>query len=235
MGDASGGLSMARIKGEIHSLRDLPHGNIKDMRDKRFGRLIVLEYAGLHGKGKRQRACWRCVCDCGKKTTVIGHSLRSGHTKSCGCLNREAINFSVFKHGMCDIPEYSIWRAMKSRCYGLNNAAFKHYGGRGIRVCQEWNDSFVAFLADMGKRPSDKYTLERIDNEGDYTPKNCRWATCAEQNRNNRRTRLLTFRNEILCVTDWAKALGMNRETLSYRLRHNWSVERALSTPVRGT
>ena len=212
---------------------DLPNKNIKDMHGKQFGRLTVLEYAGLRGNGKRQRACWHCICDCGKETTVIGHSLRSGHTKSCGCLNREAIFLSATKHGMYDTAEYSIWRAMKSRCRGLNSVAFKYYGGRGIKICQEWSNNFVTFFADMGERPSDKHTLERINNDGDYKPSNCRWATRAEQNRNKRDTRLLTFRGETRCVTDWAKTLGISTGGLFYRLRHNWSIERALTTPVR--
>lgn len=209
---------------------DLPNGNIKDMRGKRFGRLTVLEYAGSRGSG--QYAHWHCICDCGQEAAIKGQSLRAGDTRSCGCLNQE-MRHSAKVHGMHNIPEYHIWQAAKARCNNSNNAKFEHYGGRGIKMCREWQDNFAVFIADVGRRPEGKYTLERIDNDGNYEPSNCQWATYATQNRNNRRTRLLTFRGETHCLTDWAKIVGLNRDALNARIRSGWSIKKALTTPLR--
>jgi hypothetical protein len=136
------------------------------------------------------------------------------------------------KHGLHGVPEYWVWHRAKDRCKNPNNPKFKHYGGRGIKMCQEWRDSFAAFIASMGRRPAGRYTLDRIDNNGDYEPGNCRWATYAAQNRNNRRTRLLTFQGKTHCITDWADILGMSRATLYGRIYRGWSTEKALTAPL---
>ncbi len=206
------------------------NGNVKDMRGKRFGRLAVLGYAS--SRGSSQSAYWCCVCDCGQKATIRGQSLRSGETKSCGCLNQEMRHLSNRKHGLYGIPEYWVWHSAKDRCCNPNDAKFKHYGDRGIQMCQEWHDSFATFIADMGRRPKGRYTLDRIDNDGNYEPGNCRWATYAEQSRNNRRTRLLPFQGETHCLTDWANKLGMKRVTLHSRLSRGWSLESSLMAPL---
>ena len=134
---------------------------------------------------------------------------------------------------MCDTPEYRAWRAAKSRCNNPNNISFKNYGGRGIRMCKAWSDDFAVFAANMGKRPSDKHSLDRNDNDGDYGPDNCRWATRAEQNRNSRQNRFLTFRGKTHCIADWVKILGMRRGTLQDRIYRGWSIEKAITTPAR--
>lgn len=206
------------------------NGKVKDMHGKRFERLVVLEYAG--SRGPNQNAYWHCICDCGQKVTTRGQNLRAGDTKSCGCLNQEMRRLSHLKHGLYSIPEYWVWHSAKDRCHNPNDAKFKHYGGRGIQMCQEWRDSFTAFIANMGRRPKGKYTLDRIDNDGDYEPGNCRWATYAEQNRNNRRTRFLTFQGETHCLSDWATKLGMCRATLDGRFRLGWSIEEAFTAPL---
>jgi len=205
------------------------NGNVKDMRGKRFGRLTALEYAG----SRRKRAQWYCICDCSNKTVVGGTSLRLGNTKSCGCLSKETTNFLTGQHDMCNTSEYRAWRAAKSRCNNPNNISFKNYGERGIKMCKAWSDDFVVFVTDMGKRPSSKHSLDRNDNDGDYGPNNCRWATRAEQNRNSRQNRFLTFRNRTYCFTDWANILGMNRRTLRDRFDRGWSIEKAFTTPIR--
>lgn len=137
------------------------------------------------------------------------------------------------QHGMCGTPEYRSWRAAKSRCNNPSNVNFKNYGGRGIRMCKAWSDDFTIFAADMGKRPSAKYSLDRNDNDGDYEPNNCRWATRAEQSRNSRQNRFLTFQNKTYCFTDWANILGMDRSTLRDRFYRGWSIEKAFTTPIR--
>jgi len=128
-------------------------------------------------------------------------------------------------------PEYKAWTAMHQRCKNPKCAGFEHYGGRGIKVCERWNYS-IAFLVDMGPRPSPKHSLDRIDNDGDYTPENCRWSLIAEQLRNTRRNKRITFRGETRCLADWAQLYGLDPNTLHARLTvYGWTVEEALTTP----
>ncbi len=135
------------------------------------------------------------------------------------------------KHGRFGTPEYRAWNQMIQRCHNANNPMFRYYGGRGIHVCDRWRASFSDFFSDMGERPSARHSLDRKDNNGDYCPENCRWATRSQQARNTRVIPLLSFQGVSLCVADWADRLGFKKHTLHNRLVYGWSVEEALTTP----
>jgi hypothetical protein len=135
-------------------------------------------------------------------------------------------------HGLSNTREYRIWNSMRQRCNNPSAKQYDSYGGRGIRVCERWNE-FSAFIADMGFRPSRQLSLERIDNDGDYCPENCRWATKTQQQRNTRWCHLLTYNGKTRCVTEWAEVVGIHRNTIHHRLHLGWSTERALTAPLR--
>jgi hypothetical protein len=157
-----------------------------DLTGQRFGKLIV---TGFSHRNKDGKSCYICVCDCGGAKVICGGSLVSGLTRSCGCL-RIGGPGSLPKHGMSFTPEYKAWCNMKNRCLNPKLPIYKYYGGRGIKVCDRWMNSFENFLADMGKKPSLELTIDRVDNNGNYEPGNCRWATMKEQSFNKRTTKL---------------------------------------------
>ena len=202
-------------------------------RGDRYGRLVVIKEAARHRDGCR---CFLCRCDCGSEVRVKLVLLRTGGTQSCGCLQKElaaARRRADAKHGMEGTPTYRSWSHMKSRCTNPHHKYYRHYGGRGITICQRWMDSFEAFLEDMGERPSMKYSIDRIDNDGNYEPGNCRWATWKEQARNSRNNRTIAFRGRVLCVTEWAEVTGIDRGAIFDRLNAGWSVEESLTLPVQ--
>lgn len=208
-------------------------GKRLDLTGIRFDRLLVVEFVGL---SRHEKSLWRATCDCGKTTIVVGGQLSSGRTKSCGCLQREVVSVANFKHGSAfrerRTPENRIWNHMIGRCTNRNDAAWEDYGGRGIKVCDRWRESFANFLADMGPRTSPRHSIDRIDNDGDYEPNNCRWATKHQQMQNIRSNRRITFNGETHVLSEWARRLEMSLQTLHSRLRRGWSVSRAFSTKV---
>jgi hypothetical protein len=172
------------------------------------------------------------MCDCGTIWNVPGSSLRAGRTLSCGCSRIENSRKKTQTHGMSLSTEYTIWKGMRRRCYNTNAKAWKNYGGRGITVCFRWKNSFSTFYNDMGPRPSLNHTIDRIDNNGNYEPTNCRWATYSEQNSNNRRTRFVTIDNICLTVSQWCERIGISNSTVRNRLHGGWSSKRAILTPI---
>jgi hypothetical protein len=199
-----------------------------DMRGMRFGRLVVLEYAGKVGRVTR----WNCVCDCGSQYVGAGKDMRSGNTSSCGCVHSDQLKLRNAKHGMSSRSEYSIWLGMIDRCSRLGHKNYESYGGRNIVVCDRWRESFEAFFSDMGDRPSPEHSIDRIDNDKGYEPENCRWATQSTQVRNSRRMRPLTLNGRTQTMTEWAAELGINYSTIATRLAKGYSHEEALTRPI---
>lgn len=202
---------------------------------QRFGTLKVIKE-----DGRNEHGCviWLCKCDCGKYFRTTSTYLRRGFSTSCGCMTAKKMSESSKTHGMGDSRLYGVWVNMKSRCYNKNNKRYCSYGGRDIKVCQEWRDSFEEFYkwaVLKGYDPNAPYgecTLDRIDVNGDYTPQNCRWITNKEQQNNRRNNRYLEYNGEIKTMMEWAEQVGIKYATLRYRLKRGWSVERALETPV---
>lgn len=154
--------------------------NLIDLTGKRFGRLTVIEYLG---KGR-----WLCACECGNRKAVSGPHLRSGATKSCGCLHSDQLKRSLTKHGGSKTRLYRIWLGMRKRCSNENCRAYERYGARGIKVCEEWSESFEAFRAwSLANGYADDLSIDRIDNDCGYSPDNCRWATAMTQTHNRRK------------------------------------------------
>lgn len=201
----------------------------------RYGRLtVVAEAEPIRRPNGAMRRRVACRCDCGGVTTVILESLTSNKTTSCGCFQKECMANAWRKnvtHGRSCTKEHKQWDSMKQRCLNPNHEFFYHYGGRGIKVCDSWLESFENFFADMGECP-EGLTLDRIENEGNYEPSNCRWATRGEQSRNRRGVVILTLGNDSMCIAEWARRIGMHEDTLRRRIKTGWTVEEALTTPT---
>jgi hypothetical protein len=160
--------------------------------------------------GLRQNGCqlWECRCDCGNICTINTNSLRTENTRSCGCLRRACVVAKNTTHGLTKTPTHMIWVAMRDRCRNPNNKNYRSYGGRGIYVCERWN-SYMNFLTDMGEKPAEK-SIDRIDNDGPYTPGNCRWASIAEQAINRRGVYRIILNGSSYSVRSFSLAFGLS-------------------------
>lgn len=193
-----------------------------DLTGNRFGRLTVLSYVGNYR--------WNCSCDCGATKTVAGGNLRSGSSKSCGCIAAEVLRERNTKHGhskrSAHTRTYTIWEGLYKRCRVPTNQAYKYYGGRGIDMCDRWL-SFENFLADMGECPAG-LSLERVDNERSYEQDNCTWATRTEQARNRRGVKHISAFGQTMTIPEWAEKTGLSYYTIYLRLRKGSTPEEAI-------
>jgi hypothetical protein len=184
---------------------------------ERFGMLVIVDRVRLGRK-----LLVRCKCDCGNTKDFELWYVETGKRASCGCIFK--------RHGMFGTPEYKAWQSMRSRCNAPGTRQYKNYGGRGIRVCESWSQSFDNFYRDMGNRPSDGHSLDRIDVNGNYEPSNCRWADSITQANNKRDTRYLTLNGETHSIAEWSRIIGVKQASISSRLFRGYSIEDALKS-----
>jgi hypothetical protein len=202
-------------------------------RGERYGRLVV--YGPRPYRSRSGDSKWLCRCDCRRMRLVPADKLCSGHTRSCGCLRRKSGGTThLLFHGETGTRLHRIWAGMFKRCYNNKSVTFMNYGGRGIAVCEEWRDYVVFRRWALSHGYEDTLTIERTDNDGDYEPKNCTWATRTLQARNKRNTRFVTAFGETKCVGEWLEdpRCVIAHSTLWNRLQRDWSPEAALSEPA---
>lgn len=200
-----------------------------DITGKKFNLLTAIERVENSSNG---RARWKCLCDCGNITYVTAANLKNGAVKSCGCLRHRAGKNRT--HGMSKSRLYLEWAGIKSRCFYSGAKKYKYYGGRGIKVCDEWAKSFETFKDWALKNGyNDSLTIERIDVNGDYCPENCKWITRKEQSNNTRRNVVITYNGKTQTLLEWVEELGLDYKRTHNRLfKLGWTFERAITTPV---
>ena len=203
-----------------------------DLKGQKFGRLTVIEKDVPIQKEKRKVYKWICKCDCGNTISVLQKSLISGGTKSCGCIVKNKKYGMMGKHKL-----KNIWHNMIQRCENQNHKNYKQYGGRNIKVCDEWRDKESGYISfynwSINNGYEDGLTIDRIDVNGNYTPENCQWITNAEQQTNKRNNVYIEYNGEKMCISEWAKRYNLKDDTLRYRLKHGWSIEEALTKPAK--
>ena len=210
-----------------------------DLTGHKYGRVTVVSYFG-HKNGK---TAWNCLCECGNTFVTNGNSLRTGRTSSCGCYKNERRAKANIKHGLKHHPLYKVHQTMKRRCYNKNDKKYKNYGARGIKICDEWlgEDGFVNFYHwainngfKQDKLPNglNKYSIDRIDNDGNYEPSNCRWVDMKEQSCNKSVSHYITLNGKTQCVKKWLDELGVSKGLFYERKKRNWSDEKALLEPI---
>lgn len=191
---------------------------------EKYGKLKILDVYIKPNSG----VLFFCLCDCGKNKTIkCLHKLTSGHTKSCGCHKR---SFNL-KHGLTRSYIHNIYQNMTRRCHSPKSDSYGEYGAKGITVCDRWRENILNFIEDMGMPPTNKHSIDRIDNTKGYSKENCRWATSAEQARNKRTNRMYTVNGKTMCLHDWAREKNISATSITDRMKRGWSLERAINTP----
>ncbi len=197
---------------------------VKDITGNRYGRLMVVGRAEKNGTNGQTR--WICLCDCGNRTIVHKSNLTSGDTRSCGCLAKETARKQETKHGKSRTRLYRIWIGMKDRCGNPNNP---HYGGRGITVCDEWQSDFEAFYRwAISNGYKNDLTIDRIDNDGNYEPSNCRWVTGKQNSNNKSNNKKYEYEGQEYTIPELSRMTGINASTIRSRLKAGWSIARAI-------
>lgn len=207
-------------------------GKIKDRTGQKFGRLTALYR--LHNYHK-QGTYWLCVCDCGNIAEVKSSKLGIGHTKSCGCLQKETVSKLNVKHKKANTRLYKLFIDMKKRCYNQNSKSYKYYGERGVIICDEWLNDFMVFHDwSISHGYKDNFTIDRIDVNGNYEPNNCRWVDMKTQNRNSRHNRNYTINGETHCLSEWCEKLNLKYKNIIQRInKYGWSINEALELKER--
>lgn len=204
-----------------------------DMIGQRFGRLTVIDRAeNSTSKSGRKRTRWLCQCDCGTIKSIDRYALINGSAQSCGCLKKELLSKKQSTHKETKTRLYRIWSAMKRRCYNQNTPAYPDYGGRGIVICDAWKNSYESFRDwSLDNGYSSSLTIDRIDNNGNYEPGNCRWVGSDAQANNRRSNCLYTYKGETHNISEWASIYNIPYKTLHNRLKTaGWSIEKSLTT-----
>lgn len=206
-----------------------------DLVGKTFNEFTVLAEAPRHIRANGQRVrIWKCRCSCGNIRYLNKRELESGKRKSCGCKHDEYLSKSNTEHGDSHLRLHNIWSGMRARCYCETDYHFKWYGGRGIKMADEWRDNYASFkewALSSGYEPC--LSIDRVDNNGDYTPENCRWVTQKEQSNNTRRNHYISAFGETLTLTQWAEKTSIAAPTIRRRLKSGWTPEEALTKPIR--
>lgn len=197
-----------------------------DLTGRKFGKLLVLEKSEKKG----DKICWKCRCDCGKEKVIAGQNLKSGKTVSCNCSSIERISVLNKTHGEAKTRLYNIWAGMKSRCYNENDCSYKNYGSRGIKVCQEWYNSYETFRDwAFNNGYNNKLSIDRINNNGNYSPENCRWTTNKEQSNNTSRTIILKYNGNKYSVKELAELLKLNYKKFLYGIhKTNGDIQKSI-------
>jgi hypothetical protein len=204
---------------------------LDNLLSKRFGRYTVI---GFSHRDKLGKIFWMCRCDCGTEKSVDGFKLKSGHTKSCGCYNREKARLTktIHKDSIKGHRKrlYSIWVNIKQRCFNQKATSYPRYGGKGITMCEEWENDYRNFKAwALCNGYDDDLTIDRIDNKGNYEPLNCRWVTCKDQSRNTSRNKLFEHNGKVLCLSEWCELLNLNYGTILHRVRRGKTFQEAIA------
>lgn len=199
----------------------------EDFTGRRYGKLVVVEHVKTPKRHK-----WKCKCDCGNTVVVNGSDLKSGDTRSCGCLHiNKLINMSK-KHGLSHHRLYTIYHGMINRCSNKKNRAYHNYGGRGIKVCDEWKNDFLGFYKwSMDNGYEDHLTIDRIDVNRDYSPDNCRWASYRQQGNNTRTNKRITYNGESHTLAEWSRITGISYQKLQYRTSKGWPINEVFGSP----
>lgn len=207
-----------------------------NLTNRKFGRLEVISFAGVNKHGQ---ARWLCICQCGSRKIIGGQKLQMGNTVSCGCWRDEHLQKGRKKlverqttHGKSHTREHGIWRNIIYRCHTSTSPSYPNYGARGISVCKRWRGSFRLFLKDMGRGPTNQHTIDRIDNDGNYEPGNCRWATRKEQANNRSNSTKISYKGETKTISQWASVYCIPQPLLRRRLSKGWDIDRALTVPL---